>query len=123
MIVAGFGFRAETSLEALRDALTAAMSLRRGSAVQRIATLADKAASLAPLARALGLELVALREDTLTGITVTTHSQASFAARGTGSVAEACALVAAGPGARLLVPRQISSDRTATCALAEGNPA
>ena len=35
--------------------------------------------------------------------------------------AEAAALAAAGPGARLLGPRVVSADRMATCALAEGN--
>jgi cobalt-precorrin 5A hydrolase len=38
---------------------------------------------------------------------------------GTGSVAEASALAAAGPGARLLGPRVISGDGLATAAIAE----
>jgi cobalt-precorrin 5A hydrolase len=43
-----------------------------------------------------------------------------LAARGVGSVAEAVALAAAGPGARIVVARVISSDRMATCAIAQG---
>ena len=39
-----------------------------------------------------------------------------------GSVAEAAALAAAGPGARLLAPRMISADRMASCALAMSLP-
>jgi cobalt-precorrin 5A hydrolase len=39
---------------------------------------------------------------------------------GTGSVAEAAALAAAGPGARLRGPRAVSADGTATAAIAEG---
>ncbi|ENO84722.1 hypothetical protein C666_16775, partial [Thauera linaloolentis 47Lol = DSM 12138] len=42
------------------------------------------------------------------------------AARGCGSVAEAAALAAAGQGARLLAIRHISPDRSATCAIAQG---
>jgi cobalt-precorrin 5A hydrolase len=38
---------------------------------------------------------------------------------GTGSIAEASALVAAGPGARLRGPRAVSADGTATAAIAE----
>ncbi|MHA6346914.1 cobalamin biosynthesis protein, partial [Roseivivax sp. CAU 1761] len=41
----------------------------------------------------------------------------------TGSVAEAAALAAAGPGARLLGPRAVSPDGCATCALAQGKEA
>ena len=39
---------------------------------------------------------------------------------GTGSVAEAAALAAAGAGARLLGPRAVSADATAVAAIAEG---
>ena len=56
----------------------------------------------------------------LTAQATSTQSPASRASRGTGSVAEAAALAAAGPGARLLSPRVISADGRATCALAEG---
>ncbi len=44
------------------------------------------------------------------------RSAAALAALGVASVAEACALAAAGPGARLLAPRTASE--AATCALA-----
>ena len=68
----------------------------------------------------MGVPLVALPAAALAGIRTQTFSSFSLAAHGTGSVAEASALIAAGEGARLLGPRQISPDRMATCALAQG---
>jgi cobalt-precorrin 5A hydrolase len=51
-----------------------------------------------------------------------TQSPRVQALRGVGSVAEAAALAAAGPNARLLGPRAVSACGTATAALAEGDP-
>ncbi|WP_417628724.1 cobalamin biosynthesis protein [Pararhodobacter aggregans] len=115
MIVAGFGFSSRATLASLQGALAAT-----GGRAEALATLADKAPALAPLAAALNLPLIAV-EGALPR--TLTQSGASRAARGTGSVAEACALAAAGPGAYLLGPRAISPDRLATCALAEGGQA
>lgn len=113
MIVAGFGFSTRATPASLRDALAAT-----GGAPDALATAADKAAQLAPLAAELGLPLTPISAEDLTAQTTLTHSAASHSARATGSVAEAAALAAAGPGARLLAPRALSSDRLATCALA-----
>lgn len=118
MIVAGFGFRHGTGLPSLRAAL--ALAQQGHLPVTRLATVGDKAAGLAPLAGALGLLLTGVPADVLASTVTFTRSAASLATWGTGSVAEACALAAAGPGARLLRPRCISSDRMATCALAQG---
>ena len=117
MIVAGFGFRAEAQPESLRDALAQAS---QGRGVVRLATAQDKAATdiFAAFARAEALPVAAIPPETLCVQTTTTHSARVLAARGTGSVAEAAALAAAGPGARLLGPRVFSSDRMASCALA-----
>jgi cobalt-precorrin 5A hydrolase len=49
---------------------------------------------------------------------VATHSPQIEKHRGVGSVCEAAALAAAGIGARLIVSRLISADRTATAAAA-----
>ena len=118
MIVAGFGFRRGAGAASLQNALDAA---QQGlPAVTHLATAQDKAAALAPLAQRLGLPVVALQGGALILAPTTTLSLASLRARGTGSLAEAAALAAAGPGARLLRIRQISSDRMATCAIAEG---
>lgn len=113
MIVAGFGFTTRAGTASLRAAFEAAGA----PPVAALATLADKAPALAPLAAALGVPVI--------GVTgplplTLTQSAASRAARGTGSVAEGCALAAAGPGAVLLAPRAVGADRQATCAIARG---
>ena len=113
MIVAGFGFRRTATLDSLADALAAT-----GRAPDALATAADKAPALAPLAERLGLPIHAIPPEALSAPQTQTDSPASRAQRDTGSVAEAAALAAAGPGARLLGPRAISADRMATCALA-----
>lgn len=118
MIVAGFGFRKGAHAASLRAAL--ALAQQGCPAVSLLATAADKADCLEPLAAALELPVVGLAPEALTTATTLTRSTASLSARGTGSVAEACALAAAGPGARLLGPRHVSPDRMATCAIAQG---
>ncbi|WP_340314600.1 cobalamin biosynthesis protein [Rhizorhabdus argentea] len=119
MIVAGFGFRAGAGLVSLRAALELAQ--RGKPAVTHLATARDKLAAVSPLADALGLPLRGLSPEELSGVPTLTCSAASFAARATGSLAEASALVAAGDGARLLGSRHVSPDRMATCAIAEGS--
>lgn len=118
VIVAGFGFRARVTEAALMDAFE-----RAGTRdVARIATAADKAggAAFRALAERLGVPVVAVAPEALSAQETVTRSAASRAARGTGSVAEAAALCAAGQGGRLLSARVISGDGSATCALAEG---
>ena len=114
MIVAGFGFRSGASPESLRDAFT-----RAGGQADRFATLTDKAATEAFQRFAAKRPVTKVNPDAAREEITITHSENSQTARQTGSVAEACALAAAGPGARLLGPRVISSDRMATCALAQ----
>lgn len=117
MIVAGFGFRAGASIGSLRDALD-----RAGKSVRPdlLATAVDKAATpvFRDFARALAVPVHLVSPADIARETTMTNSGASRSARNTGSVAEAAALAAAGPGARLLGPRVISGDRMATCALA-----
>jgi cobalt-precorrin 5A hydrolase len=119
MIVAGFGFRAGVTLSALRDALSRAGGPQ---GVTHLATLADKVAGLEPLALALDLPLVALAPEALRSQLTPTRSDRVVALFGTGSVAEAAALAAAGQGARLRGPRAVSADGTATAAIAEARP-
>ncbi|MBH1973484.1 MAG: cobalamin biosynthesis protein [Rhodobacteraceae bacterium] len=117
MIVAGMGFRQSASLAALRDAFARA----GGGSAQAIATAEDKAG--APTFRAFaaecGLPIHSVPMADLAGQPVQTQSTRVAALYGTGSLAEAAALAAAGPGARLLAPRVTSQDGTATAALAE----
>ncbi|MGL4235317.1 cobalamin biosynthesis protein [Tabrizicola sp.] len=117
MIVAGFGFRSETTLAALQDALSRAGG---SEGVTHLATLAAKAAGLEPLSRHLGLPVITLRPEVLYGQPTLTCSTRVEALHGTGSIAEAAALAAAGPGATLRGPRAVSADGTATAAIAEG---
>ncbi|WP_431298266.1 cobalamin biosynthesis protein [Tabrizicola sp. BL-A-41-H6] len=117
MRVAGFGFRKGATEAALRDAL---MRVGGPDGVTMVATVADKAGGLRNFARSLGLPLVAVPPGDLPGQAVATRSARVTALYGTGSLAEAAALAAAGPGARLIAPRAQSADGTATAAIAEG---
>lgn len=120
MKVAGFGFRQAATADSLADALD-----RAGGAAGLTALAApqDKAAApcLADLAARLGLPIRPIAADHLRRIETPTQAPRVLAARGTGSVAEAAALAAAGAGACLAGPRTISSDRMASCAIASGD--
>lgn len=75
------------------------------------------------LAAHLDLPILPIPADRIETAWTVTQSPRVRAERGTGSVAEAAALAAAGPGARLLAAREISEDRLATCSIAIGNSA
>ena len=116
MIVAGFGFTTRATAHSVADALQRTGCSAR---IDAVATAADKAPALVQM---LGRSVVAIAAVDLALMETSTQSAASQLARGTGSVAEAAALAAAGKNARLLVPRCISTDRMATCAIATGDP-
>ena len=123
MIVAGFGFRASASEESLRSAFDLATANQPpDQVVTALATASDKAqaASLAALAQTLALPVHPIDDAAIRAATTLTQSPRVQSERGTGSLAEAAALSAAGPGARLISPRHISADRQATCAVAIG---
>src|SRR5690606_5238640 len=109
MRVAGIGCRADAPLAALQAALDAAEA--QAGPVDALATIAARGPHLAPLAglRALPLHLVAVE-----GIATPTQSPRILALHGTGSVAEAAALAAAGPGARIVAVRHVSPCGQAT---------
>ncbi|MGO2241863.1 MAG: cobalamin biosynthesis protein [Halomonas sp.] len=115
--VAGFGFRSEAPLASLAQALD--QLIEQYGAIHRLAA----AHSMLPLVQQLGqlrsLEVIAVADAELSSVATLTQSARSRQTRGTGSVAEAVALLAAGPGETLLGPRLISADRQATAALAE----
>lgn len=119
MIAAGFGFRGTASIESLEDAFERA---RRGLSPDIVATAANKAeaAVFKGFAQRLGLPVSAVSQALLCEQSTTTRSAKSMATHGTGSVAEAAALAAAGGKAQLISPRAVSGDRLATCALAKG---
>lgn len=117
MIVAGIGCTSRATRAEIR-ALLAQMA--QGQNLTKLACLEMRAPQVLPLAHALNLPLLALPRAALAGIATPTQSDRIEAAFGTGSVAEACALLGAGTGARIVAIRQISSAGHATCALAEG---
>lgn len=117
MIVAGFGFSSRATVDSLADALTRATEHHRPDA---FAAPADKTDLLRILARAQNTKVLPVSASALEAQTTRTASDRSQQARNTGSVAEAAALAAAGPGATLIEARVVSSDNLATCALAQG---
>jgi len=120
MKVAGFGFRRDVTLAALHDALVAAGG---PYGIAALATVSDKAdtGALKLLAQECDLPIKAIPAEALAGIATSTQSELVKDKFGTGSVAEAAALVAAGARARLISTRVVSQDRTATAAIAEGD--
>lgn len=122
MRIAGIGFRAGASEASLADALENAAG---GLPLDALATLEDKAGSglIRALAARLHLPIIAISRARLAGIDTLTQSPRVIGMLGTGSAAEALALAALGPGARLLAPRTLSQDRMASAAIATGeNP-
>lgn len=116
MIVAGIGLRASATADDLRAAL--ALAARPPA---RLALPADKADH--PALAALDLPVQAVPLADLAGQPAQTASPHQPARYGPASVAEACALAAAGPGARLLQPRIIGPGQRVTLALAvTGDP-
>ena len=103
------GFRSGTTDDNLLAALA---QVESACLVDALATIPTKAAALQaafPQRRVFGVAVA--------GVRTPTHSPRIHAMHGTGSVAEAAALVAAGPGARLVSIRQVIGG--VTIALAE----
>ena len=129
MTVAGFGFRRGATLASLQDALASAQRSARSASgavppMTLLATVHDKARApcLLALAAHLDLPVCAVAPAQIAMAPTLTESEAVRALRHTGSVAEAAALAAAGPGGMLMQPRSVSPDRLATCALAVRAP-
>ncbi|MBR1202540.1 MULTISPECIES: cobalamin biosynthesis protein [unclassified Bradyrhizobium] len=120
MKVAGLGFRNNASVASLREALDAAGG---PNGLAAVATVSDKvgAVALQALAQELGLPIRGIPAAMLAEIETATQSELINARFGTGSVAEAAAVAAAGSGARLISARAVSQDRMATAAIAEGD--
>lgn len=121
MIVAGFGFRGAVTEAALADALA-----QMGDVVPDVLAAPDDkidTPAFRSFAAKTQAQVVPVTADALQSVHTPTQAERILEKRGTGSVAEACALAAAGPKAALLTTRHISSDRMATCALAKGERA
>ncbi len=122
MMVAGIGCRAGASARDIEAALSAALS-NTGEPIRELDLIATSAAKanetgIAEVARTRGIKFVVVAQAELEAAATRgiTKSARVLALTGVPSVAEAAALAAAGPTARLLVPR--ITVRTATCALA-----
>ncbi len=127
-VVAGLGFRQQTSCQALRQVLehalgAAAQGQRQPMALQALATAADKCGhpAFTRLAAQLALPVQAVPLAQLGAQTARTspHVPARY---GSQSLAEAAALAAAGVGAVLAIERRISADGSATAAIAFCTP-
>lgn len=116
MRVAGFGFRKGAPLTSLQVALAAVEAL--GGRAAALASLPEKTAdpALRALAAARDLPLLPVP---VAGVETPSHSPRVAALHRTGSVAEAAALAAAGPGARITVARITAPDGMVTCAMAQ----
>jgi cobalt-precorrin 5A hydrolase len=122
-LVIGLGFRDGASAESIGEVVAnvAAHAAMPGIA-SVLAVLEDKAAhpSLVAAAQATHLPIETVATDAVrqADARVATRSERVEKHRGVGSVCEAAALAAAGPGARLVVTRVVSADRHATAAAA-----
>lgn len=119
MIVAGLGFRTTCTADEL-VALIERVGEAAGAQIAALAVPDFKvgASALARAAASLALEVRPISREALIAVQslCLSRSAAALDAVGVPSVAEACALAAAGPGARLLSPKTVSG--AATCALA-----
>jgi cobalt-precorrin 5A hydrolase len=122
MIVAGVGCNRGAPAPDVEAAIRATLE-RAGvasDALDAIATIAAKKdeAGIEAAAARLGVAIVFVSETELkaAGDRAETHSERVLALTGVPSVAEAAALAAAGPSARLISPRLVFG--SATCALA-----
>ena len=123
MIVAGIGCRKGARAADIEAAIAAAFA-RLGVATSQLGLLATSSAKgsepgIAAAASAIGVPLVLIPQGDLAtaGVRAATRSERVIALTGAPSVAEAAALAAGGPAARLIVPRIAVGP--ATCALAD----
>ena len=124
MIVAGVGLRPGCTGDEIARLVEQAAE-RAGCRPERLAIPQFRAAEAGPIvaAEALSLGLIVVGESALANAQprCRTRSARAEAATGIASVAEGCALAAAGPDAMLLLPRISSAN--ATCAIAGQEPA
>ena len=122
MIVAGVGCRRGANAPDVEAAVRAALARANiaTDALDAIATIAEKRneAGIRAAAERLGVCFVVVSENALKTASdrTVTSSERTLALMGVASVAEAAALAAAGPLARLISPRLAMG--AATCALA-----
>lgn len=123
MRVAGLGFRQGATDTAMANALMKAHVLAGNLPISALATHESKShhPAIQALASTLGLPVLPIDATALSKTQTETQSKRIIAHYGTGSIAEAAALAAAGAGARLLCARVASDDGMAVAAIAEGH--
>ncbi len=121
VIAAGLGCRRGVDLAAVLALLQRAATTARPALLAAPAFKCHEPA-LAAAAAALGLPLRFIDAEALAAVQVWAQSRSAAALRATGfaAIAEAAALAALAPGARLILPRITGGG--VTCALAEGMP-
>lgn len=125
MIVAGVGFRRNTSVDEIERVVRTALDAVgvKLATLEAMATEAEKARTPAFLSAASRLSVptvgCTILELQAMADRVTTPSQLAMVAKGVPSIAEASALVAAGRNARLLGTRVATEG--ATCGIAVGD--
>ena len=127
MIVAGIGCRKGASARDIDAVIDAALA-EAGLSVSELTMIATAELKMnepgiaeVALARGLRVEIIPQAQLRKADSRASTSSQRVHELAGVGSVAEAAALAAAGPGAHLIVPRVVLGP--ATCALAASEPA
>jgi len=128
MIVAGVGCRKGARAADIEAAIVAAFD-RAGVAASALRLIATSAAKgdepgIVAAASAIGvpLALIPQRDLVAAGIRATTRSERVMALAGVPSIAEAAALAAGGPDARLIVPRIAVGPATCALAATEAGP-
>ncbi|MGC1505255.1 MAG: cobalamin biosynthesis protein [Sulfitobacter sp.] len=121
MRVLGLGFRAAAELASLQDAMRLALEAAGSPKIDALVSEAAKSREkpFQELARLMGIPGLGVTQSDLQQMITPTQSQRIQDKFGTGSLAEAAALAAAGPNARLVVQRVISGDGKATAAIAQ----
>ncbi|RRH72060.1 cobalamin biosynthesis protein [Falsigemmobacter faecalis] len=114
-VVLGLGLREHADLAGFYD-LTARLSAPQDCAIA--VPEFRRHLPLIAVLRGLGRQLTLIPRTTLSGVPTMSQSARSLAAYGTGSVAEACALIAC-PGGVILQPARRSFDNRLTGALAQ----
>ncbi len=117
----GIGFRAAADLASLQDAMRLALEVSGGQKIDALVTEAAKSREkvFRELAQLLGVPGLGVSQTDLAQMITPTQSQRIQDKFGTGSLAEAAALAAAGPNAVLVAARVISGDGKATAAIAQ----
>lgn len=117
-LVVGVGASSNAGADAASALLDDALAGLAPRSVAEVATIDRRAGD--PVVTSLGLPVRAFTAEALAAVDVPTPSEVVRAAVGTASVAEAAALLAAGPGAELVVPKRAGTEATVAIARRPG---